>query len=256
MKLSGKQIQAEARRVLRDNPEGIRWMDLLRAVRQASPETPPNTIHGATHALLIGHPDEIMKIERGYYRLAEYVRADSDTAQETPATEARTRRANPLREQDFYKSFATWLVDNEEATVAHALGGASLGGKWGTPDVLGVLRPRAQDIFKFQPQIITAEIKTDSSATVVAFGQAIAYRLFSHKTFIVVPNSIGEEDKGRLKSLCGLHGIGLVAFALNPQQPEYALVVPPVQASPDMFYLNLMLERLKSADADILNNLF
>src|SRR3546814_1098082 len=89
---------------------------------------------------------------------------------------------------------------NDEATVASALGGSSLGGKWGTPDVIGVLKPRAQDIFKFEPQIVTAEIKAVPNQPVVAFGQAVAYRLFSHKSYIVVPNSTSSDDMNRLKS--------------------------------------------------------
>src|SRR3546814_7212706 len=109
---------------------------------------------------------------------------------------------------------------NDEATVASALGGSSLGGKWGTPDVIGVLKPRAQDIFKFEPQIVTAEIKAVPNQPVVAFGQAVAYRLFSHKSYIVVPNSTSSDDMNRLKSLCSIHGVGLVTFALNKCRSE------------------------------------
>jgi hypothetical protein len=104
-----------------------------------------------------------------------------------PPVKAETPGSEPLTEQDFYVSFAEWLEENDEATVASALGGSSLGVKWGTPDVIGVLKPRAQDIFKFEPQIVTAEIKVVPSQPVVAFGQAVAYRLFSHKSYIVVP---------------------------------------------------------------------
>src|SRR3546814_2372903 len=85
---------------------------------------------------------------------------------------ADTPGSETLTEQDFYGSFAEWLEENDEATVASALGGSSLGGKWGTPDVIGVLKPRAQDIFKFEPQIVTAEIKAVPNQPVVAFGQA------------------------------------------------------------------------------------
>jgi hypothetical protein len=131
----------------------------------------------------------------------------------TPPVEAETPGSEPLTEQDFYVSFAEWLEENDEATVASALGGSSLGVKWGTPDVIGVLKPRAQDIFKFEPQIVTAEIKVVPSQPVVAFGQAVAYRLFSQKSYIVVPNSTSSDDMNRLKSLCSIHGVGLVTFA-------------------------------------------
>ena len=161
-----------------------------------------------------------------------------------------------LTEQDFYGSFAEWLVENDEVTVASALGGSSLGGKWGTPDVIGVLKPRAQDIFKFEPQIVTAEIKAVPTQPVVAFGQAVAYRLFSHKSYVVVPKPTTSDDMSRLTSLCSLHGVGLVTFTLNKDQPDYAVVVLPAVAAPDMFYVNSMLERLKASEPSLLNELF
>ncbi|CAM3439765.1 hypothetical protein BOSP111201_04880 [Bordetella sputigena] len=60
----------------------------------------------------------------------------------------------------------------------------------------------------------------------------------------------------RLKSLCSIHGVGLVTFVLNKIQPDYTVVVLPVNASPDMFYVNNMLERLKSSEPTLLNRLF
>ncbi len=161
-----------------------------------------------------------------------------------------------VTEQDFYASFAIWLVENEDVTVASALGGASLGGKWGTPDVIGVLKPRAQDIFKFQPQIVTAEIKIVPGQPVVAFGQAVAYRLFSHKSYIVIPNTTSMDDMARLKALCSLHGVVLVSFTLNKDDPDYIVVVQPAIAPPDMFYVNKMLEKLKQTEPELLNQLF
>lgn len=206
--------------------------------------------------------DDIMKVARGTYQLARYVAGDdaAANAQEaetvTALVKAVTSGSETLTEQDFYTSFAQWLEENDEATIAAALGGASLGGKWGTPDVIGVLKPRAQDIFKFEPQIVTAEIKAVPSQPVIAFGQAVAYRLFSHKSYIVVPNSTSSDDMNRLKSLCSIHGVGLVTFAINKIQPDYAVVVLPVTAAPDMFYVNNMLERLKSSEPKLLNKLF
>jgi hypothetical protein len=122
--------------------------------------------------------------------------------------------------------------------------------------VIGVLKPRAQDIFKFEPQIVTAEIKAVPGQPVVAFGQAVAYRLFSHRSYIVVPDSTSGDDMNRLKSLCSIHGVGLVTFALSKEQPDYNVVVLPVQAAPDILYLNSNLERFKSSEPKLLNKLF
>jgi hypothetical protein len=261
-KLNRSQIHERAMQVLEASPKGIRWMDLLRTVEAGAPGTPHNSIHGGIHNLLTTRSTEIVKVARGTYQLAKYIEADdAAAAAQESATVATPVRAESmeeeaLTEQDFYRSFAEWLVENDEATVASALGGASLGGKWGTPDVIGVLKPRAQDIFKFEPQIVTAEIKAVANQPVVAFGQSVAYRLFSHRSYVVVPNATSSDDINRLKSLCSIHGVGLVTFTLNKVQPNYTVAVLPEIASPDMFYVNSMLERLKANEPDLLNSLF
>jgi len=235
---------------------------LLRAVEADAGETPHNSIHGALHTLLTTRSSDIVKVARGTYRLSKFVTADNLIADQqasitdTTSILVQAEGHETVTEQDFYESFAEWLVENDEATAAFALGGASLGGKWGTPDVIAVLKPRAQDIFKFEPQIVTAEIKAVPSQPVVAFGQAVAYRLFSHKSYIVVPNSTSSDDLSRLKSLCSIHGVGLVTFSLNKDQPDYSVIVLPAIAAPDMFYVNSMLDRLKSSAPELLNKLF
>lgn len=262
MKLTRQQIHERALDVLESHPDGIRWSDLLRAVEAGASGTPHNSIHGGIHNLLTTRTSEIVKIARGTYQLAKYVAADDAAASATEADivatqiEAEAPGGAPLTEQDFYTSFAEWLEENDEATVAAPLGGSSLGGKWGTPDVIGVLKPRAQDIFKFGPQIVTAEIKVVPTQPVVAFGQAVAYRLFSHRSYIVVPNSTSSDDMNRLKSLCSIHGVGLVTFVLNKDHPDYTVIVLPANATPDMFYVNNMLERLKASEPFLLNRLF
>ena len=121
---------------------------------------------------------------------------------------------------------------------------------------MGVLKPRAQDMFKFEPQIVTAEIKATPSQPVVAFGQAVAYRLFSHKSYIVVPRTTSSDDMNRLKSLSSIHGVGLVVFTLDKGEPDYGVIVLAAVATPDMFYVNNMLDRLKVSEPRLLNRLF
>ena len=259
MKLNRKQIQERAIDVLEQHPDGVRWSDILKLIEVQSPETPHNSVHGAVHQLLQSDP-KIIKVARGTYQLEKYATAQAVEARaDDEATATLPVKAEGLKsvtEQDFYESFAEWLIENDEATFASALGGSSFGGKWGTPDVIGVLKPRAQDIFKFEPQIVTAEIKAVPGQPVVAFGQAVAYRLFCHKSYIVVPNTTSSDDMNRLKALCGLHGVGLVTFTLDVAQPDYVVFVLPAVAAPDMFYVNTMLERLKASEPGLLNKLF
>ena len=263
-KLNRKEIQAEAITALQNAPRGIRWNELLKAVVEISPETPPNSIHGGIHHLL-KTDDRIEKIAKGTYRWVGLgndgdnaaIAQDEAIAQTPVAVETADHKLVTYVEADFYQSFADWLVDvAEEVNAAVALGGSVLKGKWGTPDVIGVLKPRTQDMLKFEPQIVSAEIKIDPNQPVVAFGQAVAYRLFSHKSYIVVPNTTGEDDMGRLKALCSIHGVGLVTFTLDKAMPDYTTLVLPTQASPDMFYANQMLRRLLVADATAFEHLF
>lgn len=263
-KLNRKQIQDEVVTLLQGEPGGVRWSDLLKVLIAANPETPSNSIRGAMHALFSADT-RIEKVARGTYRLAGLSEAEDRAAiaqdEAVAQTEIEVETADHARvsyvEADFYQSFADWLADvAEEVNTAVALGGSVLKGKWGTPDVIGVLKARPQDMLKFEPQIVSAEIKIDPNQPVVAFGQAVAYRLFSHKSYIVVPNTTAEDDMGRLKALCSIHGVGLVTFTLNKTAPDYTTVVLPIQANLDMFYANQMLRRLLAADPAAFERLF
>jgi len=70
----------------------------------------------------------------------------------------------------------------------------------------------------------------------------------------VVPRNTSEEDLSRLKSLCSIHGVGLVTFSLDKATPDYGVVVLPAQAAPDMFYPNQMLKRLLEAAPEFSTN--
>lgn len=263
-KLTGKQIHDLVLEQLEKAPGGIRWTVLLRTLHAAHPETPRNSIQGATLKSLNSSPG-VVKVARGIYQLSKYQDAQASVAvtQDEKSSGAPIKiedadhQSVSLVEADFYGSFAQWLTDvAEEVNVAVALGGNVLKGKWGTPDVLGVLKPSAKDILKFETQIVSAEVKIDPNQPVIAFGQAVAYRLFSHKSYIVVPNTTSEDDLSRLKALCSIHGVGLVTFTLDPANPDYSVIVLPLQASPDMFYANTMLRRLLDAAQEQFDELF
>ena len=150
-------------------------------------------------------------------------------------------------EADFYESFAKYLLygqddgdDNRlrECTKAIKLGGGSSArGKWATPDVVGILKSREDDPVKFPTEIVSAEIKNDTSLSqlIEGFGQACAYRLFSHKTYLVIPVA-GKSE--RIKTLCHIFGIGLVCFnpAEEPSPSMFAVELLAQRHSPDPFY--------------------
>ena len=263
-KLNRKQIQQQVRELLQSSREGLRWAEILRAIGTAHPETPAGSVQGAVRDLF-QTDTTIAKVAPGTYQLAIYqdaqsshaVAQDEAAANEPVVVDTPDQPSMTLLEADFYASFADWLADGaDEVNIAIPLGGSVLKGKWGTPDVIGVRRARTQDLLKFEPQIVSAEIKIDPAQPVVAFGQAVAYRLFSHKSYIVVPGTTSYDDLNRLKSLCSIHGVGLVTFALDKDAPDFTILVLPVQASPDMFYANGMLRRLLEAAPDKFDALF
>lgn len=128
--------------------------------------------------------------------------------------------------------------------------------KWGTPDVVGIYKPQASNLIKFPLEIVSGEVKIDPLAPVVAFGQAVAYRLFSSKSYIAMPTTLTEEDQSRLEALCMLFGCGLALFDLDVDNPNFAIRVRAARFSPDMFYVNEFADRLRLHDPEIFEQLF
>lgn len=252
-KLSTSEIKKIAKQRVASSPAGVRWTTLVKAISADSPDTPENTIWGATQALFKSDHD-IIKISKGIYTLKQ-----SDVVLQN---EVQTPLSNELevagcKESDFYTSFADWLRDGlDEVTEAIAIGGNIFKGKWNTPDVIGVLRPLRGDLIKFEPQIVSAEIKIDPTQPVIAFGQAISYRLFSHKCYLVLPRSTSEDDLDRVEALATVFGLGLVVFDLDKDDPNYGLVSRASLASPDMVYVNQMAKRLSAHDSKAFDRLF
>jgi hypothetical protein len=153
-----------------------------------------------------------------------------------------------INESLVYEPFADFLVASlGECTKAIRLGGNRMRNWFGTPDVIGIRKLPAESIFTFPVEIVSAEIKTatDASVLIKAFGQACSYRLFSHKSYIVVPKNSNELE--RLESLCLLFGIGLILVDLTNERPDptdFEIRTRAVRHEPDMFYVNLKITPL------------
>ncbi len=251
-KLTTAQVKAVAKDKLAAAPEGIRWTTLVKSIHAEYPETPINTIWGCTNSLFKEDAD-VVKVSRGIYALASVASPLMGAAATAPPVELE----KSTQEKNFYEPFAKWLRDvQEEVTEALPIGGNIFKGKWGTPDVVGVLRPMKGDLLKFEPQIVSAEIKTDPSQTVVAFGQAISYRLFSHKCYLVLPNTVSDDDLDRMIALSTTFGLGLVTFRVDVEDPDFTLQVRAVPSSPDMTYVNQMATQLNAYDKKGFDRLF
>lgn len=155
-------------------------------------------------------------------------------------------KSTQAKEESFYQPFANFLVHIlKECTKAIALGGSQFKDKWGTPDVLGIFKfPELAPIKPF-PEIVTAEIKLDETQIITAFGQACAYKLFSHKVYLVIPSSTPEEDIARTESLCMKFGIGLITFDKdNPENPRFTIRTRAIKHEPDYSFVNNYLHKL------------
>lgn len=241
------QIQKIAIEILESRPDGIRYSELGRAIRTANPSFNPNTINGATWDLDVTYPKEIYKPDRGVFRLIKFreellTQPDQTAIAKKPKTATAT-----INEEDFYKPFADWLVNElEECTSAIALGGNIFKDKWGTPDVIGKRESKRSDIIPFTTEIVSAEIKTDSNGLITAFGQSCAYRIFSHKSYIVIPKESQVEDITRLDTLCRQFGIGLILFDhTNKDTPDFEIRVRATRHDPDMFFVNKNLKLIE-----------
>lgn len=252
-KLSTAEIRKIAKQRVAASPEGVRWTTLVKGISADSPDTPENTIWGSTQTLFKNDP-EIIKISKGIYALKQPETVLPNEAETPSPVEIEVAGC---KESDFYASFADWLRDGlDEVTEAIAIGGNIFKGKWNTPDVIGVLRPLRGDLIKFEPQIVSAEIKIDPAQPVTAFGQAISYRLFSHKCYLVLPRTTSEDDLDRVEALATVFGLGLVVFDLDKDDPNYELVSRASLAAPDMVYVNQMAKRLSAHDSKAFDRLF
>lgn len=233
-----EQIQSKAMEILRNNPQGVRYSQLVDIIKESFPDIPSNTIRGTIWNLDVTVSNEVYKADRGLFRHISFREAQVSGSQ-TPSESI---------EENFYQPFADYLKNElEECTKAISLGGNRFRDRWGTPDVIGIKKPKPSDIVKPEVVIVSAEIKTDSSGLITAFGQACAYKTFSHKVYMVIPKNSSEEDKARIESLCLIFGIGLILFDnTNVENPQFEIRVRPLKHEPDMFYVNKYMKMIEA----------
>ncbi|MEO0288975.1 MAG: hypothetical protein ABIN00_05015 [candidate division WOR-3 bacterium] len=225
---------------LENKKEGAYYSDIINHLKIKLSNVPVNTLHGSLHDFRqkIVH-DEIKEViipERGFYILSKNYHKEEQKSQK-------------IKEDDFYESFADYLVNElEECTKAIALGGNKFQDKWGTPDVFGIYKFSEANPIRPPLEIISAEIKTDISQLITAFGQSCAYKIFSHKVYLVVPKQ-AESEIPRLESLCLKFGRGLIIFNNeNADNPEYQIRTRANKTEPDYFYVNLYIQKLSKDD--------
>jgi hypothetical protein len=239
-----ERIKAKAFELLEQHPEGLRYSELHTKIQEADSSFNSNTINGTIWNLDTVFPSKVYKPSKGLFRLLKHKLPESEILEPTPATPISGSR---VKEEDFYAPFADWLKNEiEDVTHAIPLGRNKFKDKWGTPDVIGKRESKRSDIIKGPTEIVSAEIKTETSQLVTAFGQACAYKIFCHKVYLVVPRQANDEEISRLDSLCQIFGIGLVIFnADDSANPDFRIRVRPARHDPDLFYTNKYMARIE-----------
>jgi hypothetical protein len=242
MATKGELIRKKAVEILKSRPEGVRYSQLVNELHQTFSDIPVNTIHGSIWDLDKTCSSEVYKADRGLFRHIDF-RGTELVQQKEIIIQGR----KGLREEDFYQPFAEFLKNElEECTHVQTLGGSKFEDRWATPDVIGVWRTTRYDPIHGE-EIVSAEIKLDEStgALITAFGQACAYRLFSHKVYLVIPDSANEKDKSRIESLCLLYGVGLILFdSTNKDNQQFEIRVRATKHEPDLYYVNHYMKKV------------
>ena len=227
-------ILSRALDMLLSEPQGIRYSRLVRSIDEELPDVAVKTVERTIWELEGLLPEQVYKPARGLYRHTKF--RDDELGVPEPVPPG----PEWVEEQCFYGPFTEWLKSElEECTKAMPLGGNKFRDKWGTPDVIGIRESRRSDIVKFPTDIVSAEIKSNTRDLITAFGQACSYKLFSHKSYIVVPKTSAQDDIAKLDALCLIFGIGLILFDCNNiDEPQFEIRVRATRHEPDMFYVN------------------
>jgi hypothetical protein len=240
------QIKTIALDILKNHPDGMKYSELMRAIAERNPALERNTIHGTIWDLQ-REATEIRRPTPGSYQLTKFQDEEVDESPGKDSSELTPRERK--KEHEYYKSFAEWLEGKGICTRAIVLGGNKFGPKWGTPDVIGRRDSEADAIIKAETEIISAEIKSNSEDLMTAFGQACAYHLFSHQTYLVIPKTSKDRGVERLEGLCQVFGIGLVLFDDKAPKIEPAIYEVrnlPMRRRPDLFWTNRYLPKIKN----------
>lgn len=266
------QIKEQMLKILAQYPDGLRSKDLTNMIFEKLPHIVLHTIRARLSVLTDEFPKEFIcnKEKSGtFYSLVSSDSVTAESAHKQVARKGTSRNTQEtFKENTFYDAFAKFLKirspgkkddsDNieslNECSVAISCGDRIRLGKWGTPDVIGIFMPKRGAHMEFPHEVVSAEIKTNKNDVFTGFGQACAYRIFSHKVYLVVPKPKSDAAyMDRLEAMCHLMGLGLVVFdpAKEANPSIFEIKLRARKQEPDMFYVN---ETISGTIADDLYN--
>jgi len=261
-------VREEALKILRENLEWQKLADIKAKINALPAGYNSNTVGSVIGSLATDLPDEVEK--RGSKRNTKFrlknapVRVAEGAPQDAKATPKKSTTKGDPSEEEFYEPFATYLRELEKGTVAIPLGDSrpNRKKKWGNPDVLGANKfTGLKNSAALTPAIefISAEIKKDTTPAVIiqSFGQACAYKAFSHKVYLVIPKDYNKSAgiEARIEALCIRFGIGLIVFVPNTEDPtktKWEIRVRANKSEPDYLLLDEILGNLSEDQKDLL----
>ena len=244
--ITAKIVASALEIIQNENGNIITSADLRGKIKEKIPHAKPNTITGAIHK--VGKSHNVKRPRRGLFRWGAVAPSKAEPDAHAPAQEK--AQNSSISEQDFYTPCANYLIDSGKCTEAVEIGGNHLGDLRGTPDVMGVLdAPDALEKYNLQREIVSVEIKTDTSATALwqGFSQACAYAAFSNRSYLAVPKESQKNALPRLVFLCRRFGIGLILFDLNAQTPAFGIEVTAQNQTPDFSFLLEVVEKFRDS---------
>jgi len=226
--------------------EGIRFANLVRKIAQETGDN-INTINGSTYNMPNEMSDKIARPQRGLFILRKNLGNI-----ELKESETSDKYSDSFIEEDVYTPARDYLLGRGECTHAVVVGGSSFGKKWGTPDLMGAIRVSSDAIYQPPIELVAVEIKGDKYSPVEALGQAMAYKLFAHRTWLVLPET---DDIDRIEGIAMSANIGLVVFTYKDKQFSFETLNRPMTGNPDAEEVNNILVTLKEKDKHKYNEL-
>ncbi|HEY5125347.1 MAG TPA: hypothetical protein VIK14_16575 [Ignavibacteria bacterium] len=260
-----QKIKNKATEILKRKPVSLGFTELTKAVDKELPGISSYAVISTWHPDKIN--DKVFKPKRGLFKynfgkddkFFTDEEEDTDFIPNEPDKKEITKKNKKFIEKDFYIPIAEYLKKLGDCDKAESLGGSSdKKKKWYTPDVLGIRKSDITANIKFEPEIVSVEVKIDTSDAIKAFGQAISYRLFSAKVYLFEPHSfIDKPEFKRIESLCLLFGIGLILFNdKSNRKPDWEIRARAQRAIPDLTWSNKFLDKMRETNHDIWKKLF
>lgn len=226
--------------------EGLRFSILVKIIADETGDN-LNTINGSTYNMPNEMPDDVARPQRGLFILRKnLVNINGNENEQSD------KYSDEFSEASVYAPSREFLLGKSECTHAIVVGGAIFGKKWGTPDLMGAIRVSSDAVYQPPIEIVAVEVKGNNYSPVEALGQAMAYKLFAHRTWLVLPET---DDIDRIEGIAMSANIGLVVFTYKNGQFTFETLNRPITGNPDAEEVNNILNTLREKDRQKYNEL-